>query len=74
MSDQLLSSLVAVATGIIGVAFLAVLVSKNSNTSAVIGASGTSFSQSLATALSPITGGGGFGSFTGGGVGNINIQ
>lgn len=50
---------------IIGVAALAVVLSKNANTSAVISAATTGFSQSLAAALSPITGGSTMGSFGG---------
>jgi hypothetical protein len=69
MSDQLITSVVTVLTGIIGVAIIATLVSKNANTAGVLQAGGQAFSQSLGTALSPVTGGGGFGSFTGGGGG-----
>lgn len=46
-----------IAVAIIGVAILAVLVSKNSNTSGVIGAFGNAFSRSLGAALSPVTSG-----------------
>ena len=73
MSDQLITSVTAVLTAIIGVAIIATLVSKNANTSQVIQSGGQAFSQSLGTALSPVTGGGGFGSFTGGG-GGLTIQ
>ena len=41
---------------IIGVAILAVIVSKNANTTKVIESSGKAFSQALATAISPVTG------------------
>ena len=68
MSDQLISSVVTVLTAIIGVAIIAVLVSKNANTTGVISAGGSAFSSALGTALSPVTGGSGFGSFTGGGA------
>jgi uncharacterized membrane protein YbjE (DUF340 family) len=68
MSESLITSVVTVLTAIVGVAIIAVLVSKNANTAGVISAGGGAFSQSLSTALSPVTGGGsGFGSFTGGG-------
>ena len=66
MSDQLITSVVTVLTAIIGVALIAVLVSKNADTSRVIGAGASGFSQALSTALSPVTGTGGF---TGGGGG-----
>lgn len=65
MSEQLISSVVTVLTAIIGVAIIAVLVSKNANTSSVIGAGGSAFSQALGTAISPVTGATGFG-FSGG--------
>lgn len=58
MSDQLFTSLVSIATAIVGVAIIAVLVSRNSNTAGVLRAAGDSFSRSLAVAVSPVTGGG----------------
>ena len=70
MGDNLITSVVSVALAIVGVAIIAVLVSKNANTAGVITASGSSFSQALGTALSPVTGGGGFGSFSGAGGSN----
>ena len=69
MSDQLISSVVTVLTAIIGVAIIAVLVSKQANTANVIQAGGSAFSGALGTALSPVTGSSSFGSFTGGGAG-----
>lgn len=72
MNDQLLTSMVTVGTAIIGVAILAVLVSKNSNTTGVLTSAGSAFSGALGTALSPVTGGSGLnslgslGSFSGG--------
>lgn len=47
---------VTVAVAIVGVAILAVIVSKQSNTAQVISAAGSAFSGGLATALGPITG------------------
>lgn len=47
-----------VALTIVGVASLAVIVSKNSNTTGVITASGNAFSNALGVAISPVTGGG----------------
>jgi hypothetical protein len=55
---------VTVAVAIVGVATLAVLVSRNSNTAGVIQAAGSAFSNALSVAVSPITGGGG-------GAGNV---
>ena len=57
--------IVTVLTAIIGVAILAVLVSRNSNTTGVIDAGGKAFASALGVAVSPITG------FTGG-AGNPN--
>jgi hypothetical protein len=67
MTDQLITSVVTVLTAIVGVAIIAVLVSKNANTAGVISAGGSAFGSALGVALSPVTGSGGFGSFTGGG-------
>lgn len=55
MSD-LTNAVVSIALAIVGVAFLAVLVSKNANTSGVIGSAGAAFSGALAAAEGPITG------------------
>lgn len=66
MSESLITSVVTVLTAIIGVAIIAVLVSKNANTSGVISAGAGGFSSALGTALSPVTGGGGFGNGLGG--------
>lgn len=62
MTDQLFTSVVSILTAIVGVAIIAVLVSKNANTAGVIRAGGDAFSQSLGVAVSPVTGqaGGGF--------------
>jgi hypothetical protein len=51
---------------IIGVAIIAVLVSGKSNTTNLIGAGSQGFSNDLGTALSPITGSGLLGGFSGG--------
>jgi hypothetical protein len=47
---------VTVAVAIVGVAILAVLVSKNSNTAQVIKSAGDAFTGALSVAVSPITG------------------
>lgn len=57
MTDDLIRSMVTIATAIIGVAILAVLVSRNSQTPAVLGAAGSAFSRALSTAISPVAGG-----------------
>lgn len=56
--SNFMGQLVVVLTGIIGVAMLAVLVSKNANTSQVINSGGNALTNFLATAVSPVTGGG----------------
>lgn len=66
MENQLVTSVVTVLMAIIGVAIIAVLVSKQANTTGVISAGAAGFSQSLATALSPVVGGGGLGLSFGG--------
>lgn len=67
MGEQMLSSLVTVATAIVGVAILAVLVSRQANTAGVIQAGASGFAQDLAAAVSPVTGGSSFSGL--GGVG-----
>lgn len=72
MSESLVNSIVTVLLAIVGVAIIAVLVSRQSNTAGVLQAGGGAFSGILGAALSPVAGGGfGIGrtSFTGGGIG-----
>lgn len=68
MSDQFFTSLVTIATAIIGVAIIAVLVSRSAATASVISSAGGALAQDISAAVSPVTGGGfgGFGGFTGG--------
>lgn len=54
--NDLTNSVVSIALAIVGVAFLAVLVSKNANTSQVIGSAGSAFSAALAAAEAPVSG------------------
>ena len=51
-----LEAAVSIGTAIIGVAIIATLVSNQSNTSGVIQAFGSAFSNALAVAQSPVTG------------------
>lgn len=51
-----LGQIVVVLTGIIGVAIVATLVSKNADTSKVIGSVGDSMSKMLSAATGPVTG------------------
>ena len=71
MSESLITSVVTVLTAIIGVAIIAVLVSKNANTTGVIQAGSQGFSSALGTALSPVTGGGNSFMNMGGGFGTF---
>jgi hypothetical protein len=63
MGDQLIASVVTVATAIVGLAIIAVLVSKQANTSNVIASGGNAFSGAISAAVSPITGGSGISNF-----------
>lgn len=57
MSEKVITSAVAILTAIVGLAIVALLVSKKADTANVFGAAGKSFSQILGCALSPVTGG-----------------
>ncbi len=67
MGDQLIASVVTVATAIVGLAIIATLVSNNANTSQVIGTTGGAFSRALMAAEAPVLGGGtgGYGTMSG---------
>jgi hypothetical protein len=71
--DHFWTSLVTVATAIVGLAIIAVIVSKNAQTPQVIQSAAGGFAQDLAAAVAPVTGStllGGFSGFTGqGGAG-----
>lgn len=54
--NELTESITTILLAIVGVAFLAVLVSKNANTTGVIQATASGFGNSLDTAISPVTG------------------
>lgn len=77
MGDKVITSIVAVLTAIIGVAIIAVLVSRNADTANVLGAGGNAFANILKTAVSPVTGGGGFSTYAnplgGQNLGQFNI-
>lgn len=55
--DNIITPMVTILMGIIGVAILATLVSNKSNTAGVISAGGNAFAGGLGVALSPIVGG-----------------
>lgn len=56
MNDQLVGSTVTVLLALVGLAIIAVLVSKNAQTGSVLTAGGNAFTTSLGAALSPVTG------------------
>lgn len=58
MTDKTITSIVTILVGLIGVAIVSVIFSKNAQTPAVIGAAGNAFTSILGTAVSPVTGGG----------------
>lgn len=53
-----LSAIVAIATAIVGIAILAVLVSKNAQTPQVFDAAGKAFSNAINAATGPVSGSG----------------
>lgn len=61
MSDQLVAALVTIVVAIIGLASLSVIFSPHATTSQVIGAGAGGLAQDIGAAVSPVTGGGGFG-------------
>lgn len=54
--SQLTEQISAILLAVVGVAILAVLVSRNANTAGVLQAGGAAFSGILGTAISPVTG------------------
>jgi len=67
--NSTMEKITTIAVAIVGVATLAVLVSKNANTAGVIKSAGDAFSKSLGVAVSPVTRGGSFG----GGLGGVGF-
>ncbi len=60
--SEVWQGVVSIAVAIVGIAIIAVLVSRNAQTPAVIGAATGGFAQDIGAAVSPVTGGfGGFG-------------
>ncbi len=56
MGGNALGQIATVFTAIVGVAMVAVLVSKNANTAGVVKSVGDAFSQSLNAATAPVSG------------------
>lgn len=59
MSDQLITAIVSVVLGIIGLATLAVILSPQAQTSQVTKAASQGLATDIAAAVAPVTGGGG---------------
>lgn len=55
--SEVWQGVVSIAVAIVGIAIIAVLVSRNAQTPAVIGAASGGFAQDIAAAVSPVTGG-----------------
>lgn len=72
MTDNIVSSVVTIATAIVGVAILATLVSKNASTAQVIQAATSGFASDLTAAEGPVSGSSGL-SFGGGGASSLNL-
>ena len=66
--SQITEQVSAILLAVVGVAILAVLVSKNANTAGVLQAGGSAFSSILGAATAPVTGGG-----SGLGMPNLNM-
>jgi PRD1 phage membrane DNA delivery len=58
MGDKAIGAVIGIVTGVIGITILAVLVSNQSQTGAVITSAGNAFSGILKAAVSPISSGG----------------
>lgn len=58
MGDKLVEATVAIATAVIGIAIIAVLVGRQSQTSSVISSAGSAFSGIIKQAVAPVSGGG----------------
>lgn len=69
--NQFWEGIITIATAIIGLAIIAVVLSKNATTASVLGAAGSAFAKDIQAATAPITGGG---LFTGGGVSSLSFQ
>lgn len=56
MGREVITDITSIALAIVGVAVLAVLVSRNSNTTGVINSASSAYNTALATATGPVTG------------------
>lgn len=58
MGNKVIEALVAIATAVIGIAIIAVLVGRQSQTASVISSAGSAFTGIIREAVSPVSGGG----------------
>jgi len=70
--NDITNAVVTIATAIVGIAILAVLVSKNANTAGVLSAGGSAFAQALSAATAPVTGASNTPSLPFGGINGFN--
>lgn len=71
MGDHVISTFATIGTAIIGVAVIAVIVSKNAQTGTVLTSAGTALATALTAATGPVTGSS---TYTGGGVSPISVN
>jgi hypothetical protein len=64
MSEQLFTTVTSIALAVIGLALVAVIVSKNANTGGVLTSAGSALAKDIGAAVAPVTGMGFTGSFT----------
>ncbi len=55
MGDRVFSDILTIATGILGLALIAVIVGKNSQTGSVLTAAGNAFAADIKAAVSPVS-------------------
>lgn len=58
MTNDILTSVITIATAIIGLAIIALLVSSRADTANVVGTAGAAFNKIVAQAVSPVSSGG----------------
>jgi PRD1 phage membrane DNA delivery len=73
MGEKVITGILALLAAVIGIAIIAVLVSKSSNTANVLSAAGKSFSGIVSAAVSPVTGGSGSFGFPQLGSGGLSL-
>lgn len=67
--NNAIPAVLAIITGIIGIAIIAVIVSRNSQTPSVLQSAGQALASVISAAVSPVTGSGGGGAFGNTGTG-----